>query len=380
MRQSSTTLRLIFVQMSCVLAAVLIMSVPQRAMAFGFGRGFGGPMMARPMGPAPRLGRVPPPARGGPIVGRGVPGPRRPIGPGYGGGGAVGGGAAGAATGGRGGNNGGSAAAQNNPPYIPDEVVVSFATGTSPQAITQFAVRNNLSQIETENFALIGNSLYRWRIGGGRTVTSIIATLGSDNIVATVQPNYIFALQDDDAKIAPAAQDHRGQGDPAQYVLGELQVAKAQQLATGKNVLVAVIDSEIDAVHPDLGGTVVKSFDALPGAPPPHVHGTSIAGAIASHGKLLGIAPGAEILAVHAFDGASGEATGNSFAIYKGVQWAADNNARIINMSFAGPSDPMLARLLAAAYAKGIVLIAAAGNGGPQQSEPDRNGKLCPDR
>ena len=179
-----------------------------------------------------------------------------------------------------------------------------------------------------------------------------------------MQPNYVFSLQDDDAKTAPAVE-----GDPGQYVLAELQVAKAQQLATGKNVLVAVIDSEIDAAHPDLGGTVVKSFDALPGTPPPHVHGTSIAGAIASHGKLLGIAPGAEILAVHAFDGASGEATGNSFAIYKGVQWAADNNARIINMSFAGPSDPILARLLAAAYAKGIVLIAAAGNGGPQ-SEP----------
>jgi hypothetical protein len=387
MRKSSTMLRLIFVQICCGFAAVLIMSVPQHAMAFGFGfgRGFGGPMMARPMGPAPWLRRGPP--RRGPVIGRDMPapragigsgngpgpGPRRPIGPGYGGGavgggiigGSIGGGAAGAASApSGGGNNGGGAAAQSNPPYIPDEVVVSFAAGTSPQAITQFAGRNNLSQIETENFALIGSSLYRWRIGGGRSVTSIVAALGSENIVATVQPNYVFSLQDDDAKTAPAVE-----GDPGQYVLAELQVAKAQQLATGKNVLVAVIDSEIDAAHPDLGGTVVKSFDALPGTPPPHVHGTSIAGAIASHGKLLGIAPGAEILAVHAFDGASGEATGNSFAIYKGVQWAADNNARIINMSFAGPSDPILARLLAAAYAKGIVLIAAAGNGGPQ-SEP----------
>jgi len=380
MRKSSTTLRLIFVQLCCVLAAVLITSAPRHALAFGFGRGFGGPMMARPMGPAPGMRRFPP-ARGGPVVGRGMPGPgpvpgpgpRHPIGPGYGGGaigggiigGTIGGGAAGAAAApSGGGSNDGSAAAQNNPPYIPDEVVVSFAAGTPPQAITQFAVRNNLSQIETQNFPLIGNSLYRWRIGGGRTVAGIVTALGSDNTVATVQPNYIFSLQDDAAKAAPVAA-----GDPGQYVLAELQVAQAQQLATGKNVLVAVIDSEIDAAHPDLGGTVVKSFDALPGAPPPHVHGTSIAGAIASHGKLLGIAPGAEILAVHAFDGTAGDATANSFAIYKGVQWAADNNARIINMSFAGPSDPMLARLLAAAYAKGIVLIAAAGNGGPQ-SEP----------
>jgi hypothetical protein len=252
------------------------------------------------------------------------PGPHRPPIVGGGGaigggiiGGAIGGGAAGAAGAPSGGGNNGGAAAQNNPPYIPDEIVVSFAAGTPPQAITQFAARNNLSQIETQNFPLIGNSLYRWRIGGGRSVGSIVTALGSDNIVATVQPNYIFSLQDDAANVA--------QGDPGQYVLAELQVAPAQQLAIGKNILVAVIDSEIDAAHPDLGGTIVKSFDALPGAPPPHVHGTSIAGAIASHGKLLGIAPGAEILAVHAFDGAAGEATANSFAIYKGVQWAADN-------------------------------------------------------
>ncbi len=71
---------------------------------------------------------------------------------------------------------------------------------------------------------------------------------------------------------------------------------------------------------------------------------------------------------MHAFDDSAGEAKGTSFAIDKGLQWAADNNARIINMSFAGPADPMLARLLAAAYAKGIVLIAAAGNGGPQSA------------
>ena len=388
MRKSSTTLRLIFVQLCCVLAALLIADAPQRAQAFGFGRGFGGPMMAQPMGPSPWLRRLPPrrggPGNGqvpgpvpGPVVGRGMPGPGPEPGPhrppivGGGGaigggiiGGAIGGGAAGAAGAPSGGGNNGGAAAQNNPPYIPDEIVVSFAAGTPPQAITQFAARNNLSQIETQNFPLIGNSLYRWRIGGGRSVGSIVTALGSDNIVATVQPNYIFSLQDDAADTAPVAQ-----GDSGQYVLAELQVAPAQQLAIGKNILVAVIDSEIDAAHPDLGGTIVKSFDALPGAPPPHVHGTSIAGAIASHGKLLGIAPGAEILAVHAFDGAAGEATANSFAIYKGVQWAADNNARIINMSFAGPSDPMLARLLAAAYGKGIVLIAAAGNGGPQ-SEP----------
>jgi subtilisin family serine protease len=377
MPKHSITLRLIFAQMCCVLAAVFIVGGPQKAMAFGFGRGFGGPMMARPMGPSPWLRRLPP-RRGGPVIGRGMPGPgpeprpepgphRPPV---IGGGiigGAIGGGAAGAATPpSGGGNNSAGAAARNNLPYIPDEIVVAFAAGTSPQAITQFAGRYNLTQLETQNFALIGTSLYRWRIGDGRSVSSIVQALGAENIVASVQPNYIFAAQEEAAKVEAGKPASAAQGDPSQYVLTELQTAQAHQLATGKNVVIAVIDSEIDAHHPDLGGTIVASYDALDTKAAPHIHGTSMAGAIASHGKLLGIAPDARLLAIHALDGDSAAANGHSYAIYKALQWASDNNARIINMSFAGPSDPTMIRLLAAAYAKGIVLIAAAGNGGPQ--------------
>jgi hypothetical protein len=344
------------------------------ASAFGFGRmgGFGRPMMGGPTWrhpPPPRGGRYvgPPPGRRGwptrhpPIVEGGGGGGRGVVGGGIVGGGLVGGAAARAA----GGNNGGgAAAAPGSPPFVPDEIVTSFAPGTTPQAIAQFAQRQDLAQLEAQSFPLIGASLYRWRIGGGRSVASVVQALGSENIVATVQPNYLFALQEDNTKAAPAG----AAGDVAQYVLAELQIAQAHQIATGENVTVAVIDSEIDAQHPDLDGAVVKSFDALAGSDAPHPHGTSIAGAIAAHGKLIGIAPGVRILAVHAFDDSPGEAKGTSFAIDKGLQWAADNDARIVNMSFAGPSDPILARLLAAAYAKGIVLIAAAGNGGPQSA------------
>ena len=68
------------------------------------------------------------------------------------------------------------------------------------------------------------------------------------------------------------------------------------------SVLVAVIDSAVDASHPDLAGAVADSFDALDKKPAPHKHGTAIAGLIAAHGKLLGAAPAARILAVRAFD------------------------------------------------------------------------------
>ena len=163
----------------------------------GFGRPMmGGPIWRRP--PPLRGGRFagpPPPGRRGwptrhpPIVGGGA------VGGGIVGGGIVGGAAARAAGGGN--NGGGGAAAQGNAPFVPDEIVTSFAPGTTPQAIAQFAQRHDLAQLESQSFPLIGTSLYRWRIGGGRSVPSVVQALGAENIVATVQPNYLFALQED---------------------------------------------------------------------------------------------------------------------------------------------------------------------------------------
>ena len=114
------------------------------------------------------------------------------------GGGTVGGDAARACRGGH--DGGGGAPPQGDSPFVPDEIVTAFVPGTTPQAIAQFAQRTNLAQLELQNFPLIGTSLYRWRIGGGRSVPSVVQALGTENIVATVQPNYLFALQEDNAK------------------------------------------------------------------------------------------------------------------------------------------------------------------------------------
>ena len=309
------------------------------AAAFGLG-GFGGrPMMGGGpmMAPRPGGGMMAPRPGGGMYVGRppgegGWPSRHPPF---VGGGGGYVGGAGPVGRGNGGGNRnngGGGAPQQGNQNFVPNEVITAFAPGATPQAINQVARRYELTQLDSQSFPLIGTSLYRWRLGGGRTVANTVRALGGERIVASVQPNYVFTLQEETAKIAAGTQ-----GDAAQYVLAKLQCAQAQQIATGKDVLVAVIDLEIDGKHPDLDGTIVKSFDALGGDAKPHAHGTSMAGAIAAHGKLLGIAPGAQILAIHAFDDTPGAAHGSSFVIYKGLQWAADNGARVVNMSFAGP-------------------------------------------
>src|SRR5215510_4574312 len=98
---------------------------------------------------------------------------------------------------------------------------------------------------------------------------------------------------------------------------------------------------------------------------PAHSHGTAIAGAIAANSKLVGVAPKVKLLAVRAFSGSGESAQSTTFNILKGLDWAASRNARIVNMSFAGPRDPMLQEMLRKANARGMVLIAAVGNAGP---------------
>jgi hypothetical protein len=90
-----------------------------------------------------------------------------------------------------------------------------------------------------------------------------------------------------------------------------------------------------------------------------------MAGAIASHAHLLGVAPQANIIAICAFGG-SGHPEATSFKIIKGLDYAIQHGARIINMSFAGPPDPALSQALQIAREKGILVIAAAGNNGPK--------------
>lgn len=264
----------------------------------------------------------------------------------------------GAGTGGGGANN---SVPRGERRFVPDEVITEFRANASPQAISLLARRFNLTQLETQRFDLIGATFYRWRIGGRRAVPATVNGLANQRIVALVQPNYLFVTQDE---MAPGA--GLMHGDPAQYVLSKLEIERAHQLATGQSVLLAVIDSAIDGSHPDLAGSIAKNFDALGGKADPQLHGTEMAGAIAAHGKLLGIAPGVQLLAARAFDNTSGKARGTSFDIFKSLEWSADSGARVINMSFAGPADPTLHRMLAAAYAKDIVLIAAAGNDGPE--------------
>ncbi|MBX6328493.1 MAG: S8 family serine peptidase [Pseudolabrys sp.] len=240
--------------------------------------------------------------------------------------------------------------------YVPDEVVLELANTVSERQVEALQRRHRLARIESQRSTLSGTTLFRWRILDNRPVPAVVRALERDTMVVSAQPNYLFALQ--------AEAGSPAEGDPAQYALAKLHVPQAHATARGSGVRVAIIDSQVDAHNPELSGSIVATFDALPAPATSHAHGTAIAGVIAAHGRLMGVAPEARLLAAHAFDPQADGARATTFSILKSLDWAVDNGARIINMSFAGPFDPAIHHNLAVAHKKGIVLIAAAGNAG----------------
>jgi subtilisin family serine protease len=245
--------------------------------------------------------------------------------------------------------------------FVANELLLEFAGSVTTQARTTLARTLQLTQLETQDFALTGQTIERWRIDGTRSVPDTLRLISRTFPgVSTGQANMIYI-----GAQTQSAPQNSGAG-AAQYVVGKLHLLEAHRVNNGDDVVVAVIDSKIDTNHPDLANVIAAEYDAVGTPATPHSHGTAMAGAIAAHSKLIGVAPKVKLLAVRAFSGTGESAESTTFSILKSLDWAASKNARVINMSFAGPADPLLREMLLKANARGIVLIAAVGNAGPR--------------
>ncbi|WP_420888272.1 S8 family serine peptidase [Bradyrhizobium brasilense] len=239
---------------------------------------------------------------------------------------------------------------------VPNELVAEIDGALTEAEADALARRHGLRRIASQNVALLGATIGLFRILGNRSAETASRELASDAGVRSVQPNYRYALQDQKAS---------GGSDPAQYAQTQLHLPAAHKLARGMNVTIAVIDSGVDAAHPELANTVADTFDALGSKDAPNAHGTAIAGAIAARVRLTGSAPEVRILAIRAFGAVAGGAGSTSYVILRSLDYAVAHGAQIVNMSFAGPQDALVGRAVAAAAARDVVLVAAAGNAGP---------------
>jgi type VII secretion-associated serine protease mycosin len=159
-----------------------------------------------------------------------------------------------------------------------------------------------------------------------------------------------------------------------QWHLKTLNVAGAWTHTTGAGVTVAVIDSGVDAKHVDLQGQVLPGLDLVEARGDAETdlvgHGTTVAALIAGKDDdsgVVGIAPKAKILPVRVLD--QENRYDDAMIVAKGVRWAVDHGARVVNLSLGGSgSSPALAAALDYAFAKDVVVIACTGNANASNS------------
>lgn len=180
--------------------------------------------------------------------------------------------------------------------------------------------------------------------------------------VEYVEPDYVATT------LATTNDPYFTQG--SQWHLAKIQAPSAWDLSTGSSTLkVAVVDSGVNAAHPDLAGKVLAGYDFFANDSDPtdeNGHGTAVAGVISpAANNALGVAGvtwNCPILPVRVL-GADG--SGSYSAIANGIIYAADQGARIINLSLGGTaSSTTLQSAINYAWSKNCIIVAAAGNNG----------------
>ena len=270
-----------------------------------------------------------------------------------------------------------------------DEVVrAAVAEGRSVRAIVRF--KNNDARVRGASTV--------WNRGGKiRRALNNVTALTVDIDSSTAEQ----LAQDDGTLTLSIDAIVRSNAMPSSHArVARTSGAKAARQRfnhTGRGVSIAIIDSGVQP-HADLPASRIRKFvDFVNGRTTPYDdfgHGTHVAGLMAGSGarswwledQFVGVAPGADIVALKVLDG---QGAGKTSDVIAALEWIAQNhvayNIRVVNLSLGHPvyepasTDPLV-RAAEALVARGIVVVASAGNLGidPQDQQPGHGGITSP--
>lgn len=214
---------------------------------------------------------------------------------------------------------------------------------------------------------MIGVDCFIMAVPDGRSTSAAAEELSHDAKVSWAEPVQLYEAQ---GSPSPSPNDPLYSAEPAAQ---QWDLADLHRVATGRGIKVAVIDSGIQANHPDLAGQLLVNRNFVVGQEEvAESHGTGVAGVIAAKSDngigIAGIAPGARLLGLRACwqqGGAAGPTVCDGLSLAKAIYFAVEEKADIINLSLSGPDDRLLRTLLQAALARGSIVITAYDNAKP---------------
>jgi hypothetical protein len=226
---------------------------------------------------------------------------------------------------------------------------------------------------------LLGLDCYVMQVGPGETVSSAMQRISADPDIIWSEPMQVYRAK---------ASSPEAENDPlfaVQPAAAAWSLAALHRVATGRGVVVAVVDSRVQQDHPDLIGQFAASQDFVADRPgSAETHGTGVAGVIAAKSGnkagISGVAPEARLMALRACwqtepNAASAPTLCDSLSLAEALHYAIEHNAVVINLSLSGPPDRLLAQLIGIAVSRGITVVAAYDptlpNGGFPASAPN---------
>jgi len=140
--------------------------------------------------------------------------------------------------------------------------------------------------------------------------------------------------------------------------------------ACAKDARIGVIDTSADVGHPALKGRRIEFGDFLPKGvePAAGAHGTGVLTILAGNPNsgTPGLIPDAHFFAANVYrSDEGGQPVADTLTLLKAIDWMGASHVAVVNMSLSGPNDKLLERAIADMSARGVVFVAAAGNGGP---------------